>query len=151
MKMGIEWYIADKSNKTFYCLGRGNWFCLKDDFEALIDKEYLAHYILSEVYNPDNIDDELSDYVNSRISFDLHTHFGSTSKEFLMIINDSTDDLYIIRCKGYRCVGTRYGEIGSKDYEEDMKFLNRHLDENNHPSGFYDSKHATGIPNWSDW
>jgi hypothetical protein len=49
--MGIEYYLINKENKTFYALGKGGWYCLKDDIEALTDLKYLELFIFEDVFH----------------------------------------------------------------------------------------------------
>lgn len=149
--MGMDWYLVDKHNKTFYELGRGNWYIIKDDFEALSDKEYLEHFLLTDVCGSDDRDDEWNKYVSQRVVDDLFTNFGSTPKDSLKIINDSTDDLWIIRCKGYTCIGTRFEDKNTKEYQDYLdNHLNRHLCGRSAPH-LYSPQSAQGYPGWSDW
>jgi hypothetical protein len=43
--MGVEHYIINKKNKTFYDLGKGGWHKLAYEKEALFDLEYLKLYL----------------------------------------------------------------------------------------------------------
>ena len=50
--MGVEYYIVNIKNKTFYDLGKGGWYCLRygleDYFQELQDPELLTLFIMEE-------------------------------------------------------------------------------------------------------
>jgi hypothetical protein len=111
--MGDHNYLVDKQNKTFYQLGRGVWTKLQDCFDYFQDEKLLWSNIFSIVYMSDEPDDVVYE-ITTRLAQDLHNNFKYTPKNQLQIINDSVDDiyifddLYILKRKGYRFVGSRY-------------------------------------------
>lgn len=144
--MGVEYYAINIHNKTFYDLGKGAWYALTD-MEAFQDEEYLCHEILSECYYISDNDywapdeekkkQETIKYVKTRIAPDLFHMMKDTPKDKIKIVNDCGDDITVCRSKGYRCVGTRYYDLGSKEYEQSLKFLNRHLEDTAHNRRMY--------------
>lgn len=131
--MGMDYYLVDMGSKTFYELGRGDWFALNDNTDALADEEYLVMILLEECCRAkkETHPEEWGDWkksIEERIAPDLHKAFGNSLPEELFIINDSTDDLYLIRCRGYKCIGSRFDQPDSKEYIENIAYKNRHLD-----------------------
>lgn len=144
--MGVAYYIVDKNKKQFYELGKGCWFDF--DFVYLSDPELLSME-LKKVFRLMDDDVEMLKYITQRLTPDLYKNFKDANVYDLKLINDCTDDLFIIRSKGYRCTGTRYYEIGSKLWIESMDFLNRHFkDRNKH---LYDQKEASKYPEWMEY
>lgn len=139
--MGIEYYIINRKNKTAYDLGKGGWYALSYDKECFQDLEYLENYILEECYN--EVNDFIKTYVKEKVAPDLFEFCKNTEPKDIFIFNDSGDDMYICRCIGYRFLGHRYSGMSNQEYQEHLKFLNRHLD-NNTPAHFYDINRAKG-------
>ena len=46
--MGVEYYLINKENKTFYDLGKGAWYEFTGQEEALTDLEYLEEFIFDD-------------------------------------------------------------------------------------------------------
>src|SRR5271156_6188599 len=129
--MGTKYYIIDVNAKTFYDLGKGGWYQLHYNKGAFQYPEYLALFVLENVFTKENHTpiewDDIVKYVLDRIVPDLFRTFGNSKPEHLRVVNDCTDDITICKSKGYCCIGTRYNEIGSKEHEEDIARMNRHL------------------------
>jgi len=130
--MGIEYYVVDKKKKVFYELGKGGWYALADEPEALTDYEYLVIFILEDCFGLEREDDpkeyeKLEKYVEKRIALDLYMNFGSSDMKDIRILSDSGDDMLNILRKRYTCIGSRYGEKDSKEYLDSLKELNQHL------------------------
>jgi hypothetical protein len=83
-----------------------------------------------------------------RLVFDLTSFikkstFGGSNPKDITIFNDCGDDKYIIKCKGYKCIGSRYKDINSKEHKDYIEDNNNHLrsgtpayrypEESNHP------------------
>ncbi len=144
--MGVIYYAVNRKNKTFYDLGKGGWDVLNDDKEALFDLEYLTHEILHECFDIDdrkwmNKTDKadpagsgqppylLIDYVTTRIAPDLFEFVEGAEPSDITIINDCTDDIFYMKCLGYRCVGCRYHlDKTSEEYKKSVASSNRHFE-----------------------
>lgn len=134
--MSEEYYAINIKNKTFYDLGKGSWYALTD-MEAFQDKEYLCNEILTECYYIDDLQywsdeikrNEIIDHICNRVCPEIFQMMIDTSPDKIRIINDCIDDITICRSKGYRCVGTRYYDVGSTQYLDRIKFKNRHLED----------------------
>jgi len=115
-------YIINKENKTYYCLGKGCFTDLSFEIEvgALRDPEYLAEFLFDDVFqgyelkDPDNLREYCVKFANELCEFTK-----GSSKDNIFVFTDCGDDLWAVRCLGYKCVGSRYGE-------EDI--TNKHLD-----------------------
>ena len=49
--MGIDYFLVDKQNKTFFELGRGNWYNLGYDLDCISDPGKLQECLLEEVFS----------------------------------------------------------------------------------------------------
>lgn len=148
--MGVEYYVVDKDKRTFYDLGKGGWYALNDDKEAFQDQEYLALYLLTECCGLDSDDKEWAwwkQYIETRVAPDLFAAFGDSKKDSLFVFNDCGDDITICRAKGYRCIGTRYGE--GVERQERIDFENRHFDGNGKLLGRYEPEGYKQYPEWA--
>jgi hypothetical protein len=124
-------------NKTAYDLGKGGWYALNDDKQCFQDLEYLINYIITECYSTvfknnsslysDEEKQKLKEYISNRIAPDLFELCKDTWAKDIFIFNDSGDDITICRALGYKFIGHRYDEKSSKEYQEHLDFLNRHL------------------------
>ena len=123
--MGVEYYVVDKKNKTFYELGKGSWFLLREK-GVFSDPDFLHHFLVSHVCKEWVAEKDTLEYVRW-LAYDLHGHFGSTPSDQLVIINDCGDELFYIKCMGYRCVGTRFGDPESDTFLREIAELNQHL------------------------
>jgi hypothetical protein len=134
--MGIEYYLVNRINRTFYELGKGGWYSL-DDPECFFDLEYLTNEILEECYN---IGDEsywgyygakekgdTIRYVEDRIGPDIYWFCSGYSPGDIFMISDCGDDVSIIRSKGYVCIGSRFYDKGAKKYKENIDAVNYHF------------------------
>ena len=136
--MGVEYVLVDKGRKVYYYLGKGGWFHL-DDMEAFHDKEYLAHEVKHECYYWDDetywssklpnhlAKKEVEKYLDEKVIPELYECFKESRPEQLEIINDCTDDLYYMKCKGYRCIGTRYTDETIDDRNKHFLPERRHM------------------------
>lgn len=153
--MGTEYYLVDKKNKTFYDLGKGNWYILAQDLDYIQDKDLLELFLLEDVYNVYDCDwrtkednDQLIEYIKTRIVPDIYNAFGNTPKEYLTVVPDSVDDITICKAKKYKCIGTRHNDIGSEEYNKDMAYLNRQLTPGNYPEHWYNPDNYKQYPEW---
>lgn len=148
--MGIDYYLVDKSKKKLYELGKGSWFKL--NLEYIGNEELLCLDIENNCYYRDTYSDEewqeIKKYIKERVAPDLHLCFFDSNPKDLILFNDTTDDLYICRTKQYYCVGTRYYEIGSKEWENCMAHQSKHLIDNEHNKRFYNPEEARKYPEW---
>lgn len=154
--MGTEYYIINRKNKTAYLLGKGGWYALNDDKECFQDIEYLAHYIMTECwiglktefnwYNEEEKSD-IKKYIANRIAPDLFELCKDTNSKDIFIFNDCGDDLAICRALGYKFVGQSYADKDSKEYKENLDFLNRHLKQQN--SHIYNIRNFINYPEYN--
>ncbi len=153
--MGIEYYLINKKDKTFYDLGKGGWYELNNDTEAFQDLDYLINEILTECYYIDDGDmdvkylDEITDHVTNRVAPDLYEMCKDTDPSDIWIVNDCGDEITIARTKGYRCIGTRYYDKVSKAYNDQIEFENRHFRKNRRR--MYDSKSFEKHPDFAKY
>lgn len=147
--MGIDYYLVDRANKTFYELGRGHWNNLQDHRHIISDPKRLEKILIREVFRSYyvDIDREFKERVRNRIVTDLVECFGGSSWADLQVINDCTDDLWIIRHKGYKCIGTLYEERGSPEHKKLLDgYLNEHFFQPLDPP-----KEPEKIYGWDKW
>jgi hypothetical protein len=121
--MGVEYYIFDRLNKTFYDLGKGPWYHL--DVELIADLEMLKEWITTVCFEECGLTTKL--WIDERIAPDLHRLFGQTPPQYIGIVNDCGDDLCEMKFLGYRCLGTRYFDKNSQEYVDYLMRSNRHL------------------------
>jgi hypothetical protein len=129
--MGTEYYLANKENKTFYELGKGGWCAFVHEMEALTDLEYLEEFIYDDVYDfydfPPEKPEERRDYCKE-IASELFEFSKCKNIKNIDFFNDCGDEKTIIKCLGYRCVGSRYREKGNPKYNtECIENENTHL------------------------
>ena len=143
--MGVEYWIADKGKKIYYWLGKGPWSWGGDDFMfAISDLEYLTEalvelWIDSNRWRNKGDDDGEIEYVKG-VAKQLHEHFGSSIEKDLVCIHDGGDELTFMKCKGYRCVGSRY--------LDDTHDYNRHLADLKH---LYPEDHGNEYAGFDEW
>jgi hypothetical protein len=129
--MGTEYYITNNRDKTFYDLGKGSWYILREEKEALTDLEYLEEFLFDDIFNGyEEPEDGLREYAK-QIAEDLFGLVNGADIRNIDIMDDCGDDATIFKALWFRCVGTRYGEKGSKEYLEDMENNNKHLKKEN--------------------
>ena len=129
--MGIEYYLVNKENKTFYELGK---HCYFDTLDYLWDPEYLEEYIYADVFYCYEKEDEgrphLSREYCREIAQEIYEFVKGCNPENIVFISDCCDDTLIIRCLGFRCVGSRYRCDNDPNYNaECIKWANRHLED----------------------
>ena len=151
--MGIEYYLVNTKNKTFYDLSKGGWSGLDLEACTVNDPEYLADNILNDVFMrySDETDEQWNktiDYVKSRIVPDLLKFAENTNPKDLILINDCGDDTAILRAKKYTCVGTRFSDIGSAEHSKILAFENRHFNATN-PLHWYVEEDYKNYPNFN--
>ena len=122
--MGVEYYIYDTLNKTFYDVGKGAWYKL--DVSLFSDYPLLEEWLTKVWVDEGYTDSENIDYMR-RVASDIHISFSGTPTQFLGIVSDCGDDICEMKSLGYRCVGTRFYDRGSPDHAHEMDRLNRHL------------------------
>lgn len=156
--MGIEYYAINTQNKTFYDLGKGGWYALTD-MEAFQDEEYLCNEILTECFYIDEEDDwrkpeekeRIINHVKTRVAPDLFNMMKNTPTTKIRIINDCVDDITICKSKRYMCIGTRYYDIDSPEYQKSMQFNNRHLEDTPINKCWYDTDKYKDLPGYDEY
>lgn len=130
--MGTEYFVINKKAKTYFYLGKGPWFFLNNEKEAFSDYLYLKWIILLEVYglnDDEGGDEEIREKVEELVQ-DLLKMMSGAEVGDIEVVADTVDDIDICRAKKYRCVGSRYGgKKGSKEYEEELAHINKHLED----------------------
>jgi hypothetical protein len=146
--MGVEYYLVNTKDKIFYDLGKGGWYDLNYDMEAFFDLEYLIEEILTECYDGD---ESKRDYVANRVAPDLYNICKGCTKSDIFIVHDCGDDLTFMRTKNYKCVGARYYDKDSEEYNKHMDFLNRHLEDTLLNKRRYDPKSLERYPGFEKY
>ena len=140
--MGVEYYIINRANKTFFDLGKGGWWDLGEDKDYLIDPEYLEEYIFDNVFNGYEDCYRTSpctrEYCKS-LAKELYKFCEGTCMENILFASDTTDDSLVLRALRYRCVGTRYDDNNYQSKEDRIETENRHFREST-PPHFYDAE-----------
>jgi len=132
--MGVEYYLINKENKTFYALGKGGWYCLKDDIEALTDLKYLELFIFEDVFSQDDEEDEEWMKYCKEIGAEIFEAAKCNNIKNLVIVNDCGDDTTILRALKYKCIGSRYRSKEDPGInKKQIEFENRHLDPKSPP------------------
>lgn len=130
--MGTEYYLVNNENRTFYELGKGHWFAFNENLDALTDLEYLKEFIFE--YCLFNLDIPIPDGKQycEEIAIEIFEFAKCKNIKNIVLTNDSGDELYVIRCLGYSCVGTRYRSDTDKFFNQKcIDFENRHLNAEN--------------------
>ncbi len=126
--MGTEYYLINKEDKTFYKLGKGSWFDLKDEIEAVTDLEYLELFIWQDVFSNDDEEDISWKQYCSKIAAEIFEVAKCNNIKNLVVVNDCGDDIVIIRALKYRCVGSRYQDPNDPNYQKmEIENANRHF------------------------
>lgn len=126
--MGVEYMLVNPINKTIYDLGKGSWYDLNDSLDYLKDANLLSLHIFDYVLHRGiHGYAEMTDYVYNRLAPDLVECFKNADYSKLFIVNDCGDDTTIMRTKGYKCIGSRYYELGTTEHQQQIDFWNRHL------------------------
>jgi hypothetical protein len=155
--MGVEYWLVDKSKKTFYDLGKGSWGWSWDDFSwALSDVDVLKEALCGVWQETRRFRavPMLPDDYNYVwwLAEDLHKHFGESHEADMVVVPDGGDEMTIIRSKGYRGLGSRYlHKPTDEEREKEMKDLNRHFDANGNITRFYDPNDLQTYPGFDDW
>lgn len=137
--MGVEYWLIDKKNKTFYDLGKGGWYAFNDDLECFQDLEYLTAYILDDVWDleerhkkgsyPNDQYLDIKNYIINQLAPDLFNLYCKSKPEDLEVVNDCGDDWVICKVKKYKCVGTRFYFDDPKERAQEIDHNNRHLED----------------------
>jgi hypothetical protein len=127
--MGIEYYLVNKENKTFYELGK---HCYFDTLDYIEDPEYLEEYIYADVffgYEKENTGCCSREYCRE-IAQEIYEFAKGCNPKNILVTSDCEDDMLTIRCLGFRCVGSRYRSDSDPNYNaECIRFENRHLED----------------------
>lgn len=124
--MGIDYFLIDKKNKTFFELGRGNWYRLGYDIGCISDPGKLQECLLDEVFSYyGDVQGEFHFHISEYLVNEIHTCFGSTPIEQLAVVSDCSNVYSDIRKDGFRCVGTRYEIRGTPAWEEAVGFYSK--------------------------
>lgn len=154
--MGVEYYVIDKANKTYYDLGKGGRYELIYEMDVFSDLEMLTLFIIEDVWNldlyPPEEKQDMINYTTNRVAPDLFEAFGKTKKEDLCIVNDCGDDITICKVKKYRCIGTRYySDKDSDEYKKEMIDLNKHLEDTKINKRWYNPELYTKYSEWEKY
>jgi hypothetical protein len=116
--MGVEFVLVNYKTKEMIDLGKGCWWEFRESPEYFLYREGIEEIFCDWGYFDNSDEDKI--YWTSVI--DLIWNFVKDADPAdLTVVNDCGDDTYILRCYGFRFVGTRY------TWENCMEFLNRHL------------------------
>jgi hypothetical protein len=111
-------YLINKENKTYYCLGKGCFADLSYEiFDGVLNEpEFLAEFIFNDVFNGYEQDDigDLREHC-IKTANEMCEFAKGSSKDKFFVFTDCGDDLWVVRCLGYRCVGSRYGKDDIKN------------------------------------
>ena len=112
----LDFFAINRLTKTLYDLGKGKWQLLMQNEHVLNDAWELEFFIL------DNVFESKAGYqpVAERVAAELVDFIGSTPLNDISIVSDQSDDIFVAKCLGYACVGSRYLSISYDD-------LNFHL------------------------
>lgn len=136
--MGVEYWVVDKSNKTFYDLGKGPWGWGWDDISWALSDADIFKEALCKLWEEFEAAPLLADQYNYAcwLAEDLHKHFGKIPEADVVLIRDGGGDMFDAMSNGYRGVGSRYlYKATDEKRQEEMKWLNRHLEEHYNKKG----------------
>lgn len=120
--MGIDYFLIDKRNKTFFELGRGNWHNLGYDLDCIKDPGKLQECLLEEVFSYyGEVKGEFHFHVSEYLVNELHDCFKDTPSSELFVISDCSDS-YARILQEYKCIGTRYEVRGSSEWKRLMSY-----------------------------
>jgi hypothetical protein len=124
--MGIDYFLIDKKNKTFFELGRGNWYNLGYDLGCINDPGKLQECLLDEVFSYyGDLRGEMHFLVSEYLVNELHSCFGSIPTHELFVISDCSDSYRHIRQEGYQCIGTRYEVRGTQEWHDTIGYYDQ--------------------------
>jgi len=136
--MGVEFYILNHANATYYDLGKGPWNWLDDFKNALRDPDQMVMYLRENWINfQDHLSEESARYYRL-LGEDVKRFVGDAPDESLTAVGDAGDDHWTscpwpVRAYGlkYLCTGSRYKLEDSAKNAEYIKGNNdRHTDVN---------------------
>jgi hypothetical protein len=126
--MGTEYYLINKEDKTFYKLGKGGWYALKDEIESVTDLEYLALFIWQDVFSNDDEEDVYWNQYCTEIATEIFEVAKCNNIKNLVVVDDGGDDTTIIKALKYRCIGSRYRDPNDPNFKKSqIEEANRHL------------------------
>ena len=121
--MGIDYFLIDKQNKTFFELGRGNWHNLGYDLDCIKDPGKLQECLLDEVFSYyGEVKGEFHFHVSEYLVNEIHNIFKDIPTHELFIISDCSDSYRNILREGYHCIGTRYEIRGTPEWNKAISF-----------------------------
>ena len=130
--MGIEYYLINKEDKTFYALGKGGWYELTSEMDSLSDVEYMEEFIYDNVFNSYDYPREDDRYWRSycaNLAKELVQFARCKNIKNIEMINDCGDETVALRALGYRCTGCRYRKDDEPNYNQEcIDFENRHFE-----------------------
>lgn len=123
--MSVLYYLVNKETKTFYKLGKGGWYFLKnnEDLCYFTDIELLEEVIYGDVFDGyENKNGDFREYCKE-ITKEIFEAAKCNNLNNLFVISDAgeQDDLIVIKALKYKCIGCRY-----RDW--DVNSLNKHLE-----------------------
>jgi hypothetical protein len=93
--MGIDYYLLDHQNATFFELGKGAWYALKDDIWVVKEPELFLEFVEIEMgYNDLNVNEKEYYQCLGSLLFGL---FSKIPLNRLEVINDCADDTSLPR------------------------------------------------------
>jgi len=159
--MGVEYWLLDKHNKTFYDLGKGGWYAFNDDLEVFQDLECLTTYILEDIYNifllqvyalkEEEQNKTTIEYIKKYLAPDLYNLFKDVKPENLCVVNDCGDDMIICKSKKYKCIGTRFYFDDLEKRKQEIKYNNKHLEDTELNKRWYNSENYKQYPEWGKY
>jgi hypothetical protein len=81
--MSLYYYLLDDENKTYYELGSGSWYLLREDLDFLSIEELLNQYLIEEIF-VEPYSEVSTEYID-KISKDIFNKFGKTNPKKLRI------------------------------------------------------------------
>jgi len=127
--MGVEYYLINKEEKTFYDLGKGSWFELRDELDSLTDVEYMEEFIYDNVFNSYDCPREDDKYWRSycaELANELVQFAKCKNIKNIDLINDLGDETVALRGLGYRCTGSRYRDDKNPGYNQERIDIENH-------------------------
>lgn len=133
--MGVEYYLINKENRTFYELGKGGWYGLMSEIDSLTDAEYMEEFIYDDVFmsynrhGKEDYDEEHWRGYCKAVAQELFEFAKCKNLKNIEVINDCGDDTVALRALGYRCTGSRYRKEEDPEYnQKSIDFQNRHFE-----------------------
>src|SRR5574343_24739 len=125
--MGVEYYLVNHANKTFFELGKGSWYELANVPRIVYEPVLFTVWFRDIGGFGDKEWKEFGQEYYRQIGLKLFELVSGTEPHRIVLINDCGDDTFYMRCLGYRCIGSRYYLDDEKENRKTIEFENRHL------------------------